>query len=120
MPILTTCICGNRFRSEEGSVGQTGHCPRCGVETTIAGPSVSPYDIFISYSSKDKTIADACCAVLEAKDLRCWIAPRDILAGREWSEAIVHGIEQSRLFVLVFSSNANHSGQVIREVERAV
>src|SRR4051794_5093924 len=105
MPILTTCDCGHRFRGDDGSAGQTARCSRCGQELPIAGPSVPPYDIFISYSSKDKAIADACCAVLEAKDLRCWIAPRDILAGQEWSESIVLGIEQSRLFVLVFSSH---------------
>ena len=40
-----------------------------------------PHDIFISHSSKDKTIADAACACLEARGLRCWIAPRDIIAG---------------------------------------
>ncbi len=120
MPILTTCGCGNKFRGADGCAGQLGRCPRCGKEVAIAGPVVPPYDVFISYSSKDKTLADACSAVLEGKGLRCWIAPRDIVPGEEWSEAIIRGIEQSRLMVLVFSANANGSNQVTREVERAV
>jgi hypothetical protein len=39
------------------------------------------HDVFISYSSHDKPIADAVCAGLEAAKIRCWIAPRDMLPG---------------------------------------
>src|SRR5262249_48043463 len=74
----------------------------------------------LSYSSKDKSTADAACASLEARGIRCWVAPRDILPGKEWGAAIIDGIEQSRSMVLVFSANANNSQQVMREVERAV
>jgi len=78
------------------------------------------YDIFVSYSSKDKPVADAICASLEARGLRVWIAPRDILPGMSWGEAIVDGISGSRIMVVVFSANSNESSQVLREVERAV
>ena len=44
-------------------------------------PSASPHDVFISYSSHDKPIADAVCATVEGKRIRCWIAPRDVQAG---------------------------------------
>src|SRR5688500_16162094 len=77
------------------------------------------HDVFISYCSEDKPIADAVCATLEAQGVRCWIAPRDILPGMDWGEAIVDAIAGSRIMVLVFSSNANASPQVRREVERA-
>jgi hypothetical protein len=78
------------------------------------------HDVFISYSSKDKPIADAVCGTLEGKRIRCWIAPRDVLPGLPYGEALVEAIESSRVMVLVFSSNANNSPQVMREVERAV
>jgi hypothetical protein len=78
------------------------------------------HDVFISYASKDKYIADAACAVLEANGIRCWIAPRDILPGADWGESIVDALSAARVFVLVFSSNANSSQQIRREVERAV
>lgn len=78
------------------------------------------HDIFVSYSSKDKPVADAICAALEARGIRVWIAPRDILPGMSWGEAIVDGIANSRIMVVVFSSNSNGSSQVLREVERAV
>jgi hypothetical protein len=78
------------------------------------------HDVFISYSSKDRLAADAACAVLEAKGIRCWIAPRDITPGRTWSEAIIDGINASRLMILIFSRQSNKSPQVSREIERAV
>ncbi len=43
--------------------------------------ATSPFDVFISYSSDDKLIADAICAELESRRIRCWIAPRDALPG---------------------------------------
>lgn len=39
------------------------------------------HDVFISYASSDKPVADAVCAALEQRGIRCWIAPRDILPG---------------------------------------
>jgi hypothetical protein len=78
------------------------------------------HDVFVSYSSIDKPVADAACTALEQRGIRCWIAPRDILPGLDWGAAIVDAISESRIMVLVFSSNANRSPQIKREVERAV
>lgn len=76
-------------------------------------------DVFISYSAKDKPVAFQTCAALEARGIKCWIAPRDVKPGKEWGEAIIDAITESRVMVLIFSSNANASSQVRREVERA-
>jgi hypothetical protein len=78
------------------------------------------YHVFISYASKDKMVADAVCARLEATGIRCWIAPRDIVAGTSYGEAIIEAIHIAKVMVLVFSSNANSSGHIPKEVERAV
>jgi len=32
------------------------------------------HDVFISYATQDKTTADALCATLEGRGVRCWIA----------------------------------------------
>jgi TIR domain len=77
-------------------------------------------DTFVSYSSKDKTAADAACAVLERAGIRCWIAPRDIRPGQEYGHSIIEAIDQCRVMVLIFSANANDSRQIHREIERAV
>jgi hypothetical protein len=77
------------------------------------------YDAFVSHSSKDKPIADAVCANLEAAGVRCWIAPRDIAAGEDWPRAIANAISQSHIMVLIFSTNANSSDQISRELSVA-
>jgi hypothetical protein len=77
-------------------------------------------DVFISYSHHDKVAADAACAMLESSGVRAWIAPRDVRPGVEYGAAIVEAMERCRVIVLIFSENANNSGQILREVERAV
>ena len=79
-----------------------------------------PHDVFVSYSSRDKPVADATVARLEQDGIRCWVAPRDVLPGSLWGEAIVQAIEASRLMVVIISRESNQSRQVLREVERAV
>jgi len=78
------------------------------------------HDVFISYSSKDKKVADAVCAALESVKIRCWVAPRDVLAGEKWPEAISDAIEKSPIMVLIFSSNSNNSKDVSKELVLAM
>jgi Concanavalin A-like lectin/glucanases superfamily/TIR domain len=77
------------------------------------------FDVFISYPQQDKAVADAACARLEADGIRCWIAPRDVPPGADWPDAIVDAIDHCCAMVLIFSSSANASKQVHREVRRA-
>jgi hypothetical protein len=74
------------------------------------------HDVFISYSSKDKPIADAICANLERSGIRCWIAPRDIAPGEDWPTAIAQAIPRSHVMVLLFSASSNASEDVSREL----
>ena len=78
------------------------------------------HDVFVSHSLKDKAVAEAIVARLEADSVTCWIAPRDVVPGADWGESIIDAIESSRIMVLIFSRNANASPQIKREVERAV
>lgn len=78
------------------------------------------HDVLISYSSHDKLQADAVCNRLESKGIRCWIAPRDVPLGTEYADSIVQAIESARVIVLIYSTHADESHQVRREVERAV
>jgi hypothetical protein len=78
------------------------------------------HDVFISYSSQDKAVADAACARLESRKIRCWIAPRDVPAGQPWASALVNAINTSRVMVLILSEKSNNSQQVLREVDEAV
>ena len=77
-------------------------------------------DVFISYSSADKPVAADICTALESAGNSCWIAPRDILPGTTYADALIQAIDASRIMVLVYSSTANTSPHILREVERAV
>ena len=77
------------------------------------------HDVFISHSSKDKVMADAICAGLEARGIRCWIAPRDVQPGEEWTKAIVEAITACKVFLLVFTTNSNASSQIVKELDCA-
>jgi TolB-like protein len=76
-------------------------------------------DVFISYASQDRTAADSICGALERQGVTCWIAPRDVVPGAFYADAIVRAIDAVKVVVLVLSQNAAGSPHVLREVERA-
>ena len=76
--------------------------------------------IFISYSTKDKKTAMEVCEALEEVGLTCWIAPRDVRAGKLYAEEIVSALRECRVVVVLLSLSANASPDVVREVDRAV
>ncbi len=78
------------------------------------------HDVFISHSSKDKIMADAICAGLEARGIRCWIAPRDILPGKNYAGQLLQAIENCKVFIVVLSENAISSTHILKEVELAI
>src|SRR5438876_10588083 len=78
------------------------------------------HDVFVSHSVKDKVVADAVVARLEAESVRCWVAPRDVIPGADWGESIINAIESSRIMLLLLSWSANESPQIKEEVEWAV
>ncbi|HEX5275453.1 MAG TPA: toll/interleukin-1 receptor domain-containing protein [Candidatus Rubrimentiphilum sp.] len=77
------------------------------------------HDVFVCYSSEDKTIANAACAKLESAGIRCWMAPRDPIAGIPYGRQLVDAITAARIVLLIFSGNANRSEHVLRELEVA-
>lgn len=78
------------------------------------------HDVFVSYSSKDKTIVDSIVAYLEQNQIRCWYAPRDIKPSEDWGNAISKAIEESKIFLIIFSGNSNQSRRVLDELNLAI
>ena len=77
-------------------------------------------DAFISYSKTDKKTADAICKALEAAQLKCWYAPRNIPSGADWDASIMEALANSRVMVLVWSAESDKSRRVKREVAIAL
>ena len=78
------------------------------------------YDVFISHATEDKKTADAMCHYLEEQKIRCWIAPRDILPGQDFADAIAQAIKKTKIFVLVCSNFSLKSNFVQKETNLAV
>jgi len=72
--------------------------------------------IFISYSSKDQKSAEAICTAIENRGFPCWISSRDIGPGENFQSQIVRAIRGAKIMVLVFSSNANNSEEIKKEL----
>lgn len=77
------------------------------------------HQVFISYATEDKHIADAVCEALEKEGIPCWYAPRNIPHGTPFEAAIIEAIRPSRLLILIFSGHANASKFVEREIQNA-
>jgi len=77
------------------------------------------HDVFISYSSHNRSTALAICHVLEEHKIKCWIAPRDIPGGADYGDIIDQAILDCKVFLLVFSESAVSSQWVRGEVNIA-
>ena len=54
-------------------------------------------DVFVSYSSKNKNVADAIVSEFEKNGIRCWYAPRDITPGDSWVSAITEALQSVKV-----------------------
>jgi hypothetical protein len=87
--------------------------------TRDSADAVAPKSLFISHSSKDSELAMQLCNALEARGVRCRIAPRDFELGAGYSEQIVRGIVECTSFLLLASKEAMLSDPVRNELEQA-
>lgn len=76
------------------------------------------YDVFISYNSTNKHIAESVCRSIEERQLRCFIAPRDITPP-DWAASVEAAIKHSRAYVVIVSENSIQSKEVGKEVALA-
>lgn len=72
---------------------------------------------FISYSSKDKNIADNLCFKLEKHGVAVWYAPRDVHG--PYASAIAQAIDRSTHFIVILSENSMTSEHVLNEIDLA-
>ncbi|MBQ2676847.1 MAG: toll/interleukin-1 receptor domain-containing protein [Clostridia bacterium] len=77
-------------------------------------------EVFISYSTVDAANAETVRNVLEKNGLSCWMAPRDIPGGSNYTREIPIAIRNCKVFVLILSKNAQSSQWVLKELDSAV
>lgn len=62
------------------------------------------HEVYISYSTKNNEVAQMICHVLEQNEIKCWIAPRNILPGSDYRSVIEDAIRNCKFFVVILSS----------------
>lgn len=77
-------------------------------------------EVFISYSTIDTANAETIRNVLEKNGLSCWMAPRDIPGGSNYTKEIPIAIRNCKVFLLILSKNAQSSQWVLKELDSAV
>ncbi len=77
------------------------------------------YDVFISYGTYDRTVAESLCAYLEDGGLRCWIAPRNIASGSNYAGEITRAVRSVGTVVVICSRKSCHSNHIKNEVTLA-
>ncbi|HTY47570.1 MAG TPA: toll/interleukin-1 receptor domain-containing protein, partial [Methanomassiliicoccales archaeon] len=65
--------------------------------------------LFISHAHEDKVIAGALKSCLEYLGFRAFVAHNDIIPSKQWREEIVKALDESRVFIVIVSSNSNKS-----------
>ena len=71
--------------------------------------------LFVSHVHEDRAVALEIVAELERRDLKCWIAPRDVTPGK-FDDVIADAIDRCLAFLLIFSERCNDNEYISREL----
>ena len=77
-------------------------------------------EVFISYSSKEKEMADLVRETLENNGISCWMAPESIPASSGYAAEITEAISNCKVVVLMLSYPSMESKWVTKEVDFAI
>jgi DNA-binding NarL/FixJ family response regulator len=72
--------------------------------------------VFLSYSSKDKRMANGLRRNLESRNISVWYAPYAIEGGEVWEKRIQEGITQATIFVALVTANYLESAPCFGEL----
>jgi Tol biopolymer transport system component len=75
-------------------------------------------EIFISYRRSDEAWARLLHALLQAEGVEAWYDAQ-VGAGQDWRRATARALEDSQIFVLLFTSNAAESNEIAKELAAA-
>lgn len=76
--------------------------------------------VFISYNSEDASQANEIVETLEKQGIECWISPRDIRVGSNYTKDIPSAIQECPCFLLVLSRQSQKSQWVNKELTHAI
>jgi TIR domain len=91
-----------------------------GAPESLTGIAIRFYSCFISYSCRDKIVAESIHTHLQDKGVRCWFAPEDLKIGDPFRQRIDESIRFHDKLLLILSEYSVNSQWVRDEVEAAL
>jgi hypothetical protein len=86
---------------------------------SLVGVPFEFYSCFISYSTRDKALAERLYADLQGSGVRCWFAPEDLKTGDRFRVKIDEAVRVYDKLLLLLSKHSVSSDWVEKEVETA-
>lgn len=101
---------------EKQEIGEEEHFDLC----IAPKPILTDHMVFISYSRKDKNIAEYLCKTLKDNNINYWIDKEGIYCSSNYKDVIVDAIDSAKAVIFLSSVNSNASINVVREIGYAV
>ncbi len=90
--------------------------PAFNTDISVNTVSNKSFDVFVSYSRKDSSIAEFLCQALDSINVSYWIDRNGVFSGDNYKERIVDAILSCKIFLFISSQNSNASKHTTREV----
>jgi hypothetical protein len=78
------------------------------------------YDVFLSYSHKDKTWVSEFVSTLKTGGVKAWFDPADLVPGDRWQEKIQEALRESGTLIIIISPNSINSPWTFFELGAAI
>lgn len=108
------------YKKKVANEDSTTNLPVINKNVVLPTRNTMKHQVFISYSRKDKNMADALCEILKENGIKYWIDKEGVYSSFNYKELIVDAIEVSQAVIFISSVNSNASINVIREIGYAV
>jgi hypothetical protein len=89
--------------------------PRTDVQTAAALSPATDYDVFVSFATPDREIAEEVTRLLEAQGLRVFFSPKELEGGDSWEEKIRIALVGSGELCLIISKASLNREWVLTE-----
>jgi MAP3K TRAFs-binding domain/TIR domain len=89
-------------------------------EPVPSTPRGNRYDLFISYAFDDKALVEELKQKLEERNLRCFLAEKDIAAGKQWQDEVLQAITDSARVLLILTPRSYNREWITLEIGMAL
>jgi hypothetical protein len=91
-----------------------------GRKLALPGGIRMAHDVFITSAEEDQGLAAVACAALEATEIKCWMASRNIGRKQNRKKTTEKAIRAAKVMVIIFSCSSNKAADLSGELNMAI